>query len=149
MDVDFIVQDTFALVRPQWKLATNLDEAGRAFADAVAQNYKTQEAAKQTEPDESDDETSSEDAVGDDGLRVPDADAEEQQSSSDDIDADVCVTTSLFCCAAVADSVCRHKPMEHPKLMVQILKMRRSSSPFKRKSGTLRLTLNLIASSQS
>ena len=45
MDVDFIVQDTFALVRPQWKLATNLDEAGRAFADAVAQNYKTQEAA--------------------------------------------------------------------------------------------------------
>lgn len=99
MDIDFIIQDTFALVRPQWKLATNLDEAGRAFADAVAQNYKTQEAAKLVEPDESDSETSSEDVVGEDELRGPEADAEEQQSSSEDIDADVRLSLSRLWCA--------------------------------------------------
>jgi len=127
MDIDFVVQDTFALVRPQWKLATNLDEAGRAFADAVAQNYKTQEAAKQIEPDESDDETLSEDAVGEDELRVPDADVEEQQSSSEDADVDVCLTVSKWWCAVVTDSTYRHKPMEDPKLVVQTSTMKRSS----------------------
>lgn len=127
MDIDFVVQDTFALVRPQWKLATNLDEAGRGFADAVAQNYKTQEAAKQFEPDISDDETSSEDAVGEDELRGPDADVEEQQSSSEDADADVCLTVSKLWCAIVTDSTYRHKPMEDPKLVVQTSRMKRSS----------------------
>lgn len=147
MDIDFIIQDTFALVRPQWKLVNNLDEAGRAFADAVAQNYKTQEAAKLVEPDESDNETSSEDAVGEDELRVPDADPEEQQSSSDDADADadVCLTMSELWCAVVSDSMYRHKPMEYTKLLVQIPRMKRSSSPFNRNSGTLRPTLNSIA----
>jgi hypothetical protein len=149
MDIDFIVQDTFALVRPQWKLVTNLDEAGRAFADAVAQNYKTQEAARLIEPDESDNETSSEDAAGEDELRVPDAEPEDQQSSSEDIDADVCLTMSELWCAVVSDSTYRHKPMELTKLLVQIRKMKRSSSPFNRKSGTLRPMLNLIASWQS
>ena len=96
MDIDFIVQDTFALVRPQWKLLTDLDEAGRAFADVVAQNYKTQETTKPAEPDESDNETSSEDAIEEDELRDPEADAEEQQSSSDDVDAEVCRDMSTY-----------------------------------------------------
>lgn len=148
MDVDFIIQDTFALVRPQWKLPTNFDEAGRAFADAVAQNYKTQEAAKLAEPDESDNQTSSEDAAEDDELRVHEPDAEEQQSSSEDADADVCLTMSTLRRDILSDTAYRHKPMEHQKLLVQILKMKRSSSPFNRNSGTLKLMLNLIGSSQ-
>ena len=36
MDIDFIIQDTFALTRPQWKLNTDFEEAGRLFAEKVA-----------------------------------------------------------------------------------------------------------------
>ncbi|KAI9879831.1 MAG: hypothetical protein M1830_006854 [Pleopsidium flavum] len=86
MDIDFIIQDTFALTRPQWKLSTNLDEAGRSFAEAVAQNYKAQESGKLAEPDESDDDSSSEDGVEEDEFRV--AEPEEAQSSSEEIEAE-------------------------------------------------------------
>lgn len=29
MDVEFLIQDTFAMARPQWKLMTDLQEAPR------------------------------------------------------------------------------------------------------------------------
>ncbi|CAK7273069.1 mRNA decay protein [Sporothrix epigloea] len=40
MDIEFIVQDTFALIRPQWKLAASFDEAAKAFHQAMAQDQK-------------------------------------------------------------------------------------------------------------
>ena len=86
MDIDFIIQDTFALIRPQWKLAANLDEAGRAFAELVKQNYKSQEQEKALEAEEPDEGTSSDDEADDDELPVPDMDA---QSSSDEPEAEV------------------------------------------------------------
>lgn len=55
MDVEFVVQDTWSLLRPQWKLITNdLDAAGKAFADAVKQNYQDTAAGKMAEPEEAD-----------------------------------------------------------------------------------------------
>ena len=87
MDIDFIIQDTFALIRPQWKLAANLDEAGRAFAELVKQNYKSQEQEKALEAEEPDEGTSSDDEADDDELPVPEMDA---QSSSDEAEAEVC-----------------------------------------------------------
>ena len=42
MDIDFIIQDTYALTRPQWKFAGGFEEAGRAFAEIVSQHYKAQ-----------------------------------------------------------------------------------------------------------
>ena len=87
MDIDFIVQDSYALTRPQWKLVANIEEAGRAFAEAVAQNYKTQEFEKAVEPEEADNETSSDDGGDEDELRVPDMD--EAHSSSEDVETEV------------------------------------------------------------
>ena len=86
MDIDFIVQDTFALTRPQWKLNTDLEEAGRLFAEQVKQNYKSQEAEKAIEVEEPDDDGSSDDEADDEELAVPDMDA---QSSSDEAEAEV------------------------------------------------------------
>lgn len=81
MDVDFLLQDTYSLTRPQWKIASNLEEATRLFGEAVAQNYKLQDADKNAEPEEDDLES-----IGsDDGLEddiVPEA--EEDQSSSEE-----------------------------------------------------------------
>ena len=86
MDIDFIIQDTFSLTRPQWKLATDLEEAGRAFADSVKQNYKGQEQERPMEAEEPDDGESSEDEADEDELPVPEMDA---QSSSDEAEMEV------------------------------------------------------------
>ena len=86
MDIDFMIQDTFALTRPQWKLASNFDEAGRAFADAVTQNYKSQEVEKVAEPEDADDGSSS-DGGDDDELQVPEMD--DVHSSSEEVETEV------------------------------------------------------------
>lgn len=93
MDIDFIIQDTFSLTRPQWTLAADFVEAGRAFADSVKQNYKTQEQEKPIEAEEPDEGVSSEDEADEDEIPVPEADA---QSSSDE--ADIEVRLSRHCC---------------------------------------------------
>ena len=95
MDIDFIIQDTYALTRPQWKLAANFEEAGRAFAESVAQNYKSQEADKLAEAEGPDDEGSSEDEADDDDLQMPEMD--DGRSSSEEAEMEVrrdhsCVT---------------------------------------------------------
>ncbi|KAF8477425.1 armadillo-type protein [Kalaharituber pfeilii] len=43
MDVEFLVQDTFQAVRPNWKLHTNLEDAAKAFEEAVSKTYKIQD----------------------------------------------------------------------------------------------------------
>lgn len=86
MDIDFLLQDSFALIRPQWKLAANFEEAGIAFADAVKQNYKAQEAEKHFEPEEPDD-VSSEGEGDDEDLPVPEMD--DGRSSADEAEVEV------------------------------------------------------------
>ncbi|PSK36153.1 hypothetical protein B9Z65_5968 [Elsinoe australis] len=61
MDIEFLVQDTFAQLRPQWKLATTLDEASQKFAEACKQNYQNLASAKEQEAEELEDQPSSED----------------------------------------------------------------------------------------
>ncbi|KAI9718618.1 MAG: hypothetical protein M1812_004069 [Candelaria pacifica] len=84
MDVEFMVQDTFSLTRPQWKLAATLEEAGGAFAEAVTQNYRGQGNEKTAEPEELDERSPSEDEVDDDENAPPDI--EQGQSSSEDVE---------------------------------------------------------------
>lgn len=81
MDIEFVVQDSYALTRPQWKFATDLEEAGKLFAEAVAQNYRTQETEKAPEPDEDAESSDSEDGMEDDEL--PDGEDEEQSSNEE------------------------------------------------------------------
>ena len=87
MDIDFLVQDTYALTRPQWKLATSFEEAGRAFADLVAQNHKSKGTDKAIETELMEDDISSSDEADEDEPPVPEM--EDGQSSSEDIEAEV------------------------------------------------------------
>ncbi|KAK1729077.1 MIF4G domain-containing protein [Colletotrichum acutatum] len=89
MDIEFIVQDTFALTRPQWKLATNLEEASKAFQLAIAQDQKVSGADKTLEADDASIGSSSDDEDGDEHLPEPEADEEESGSDEDAEDNDV------------------------------------------------------------
>jgi regulator of nonsense transcripts 2 len=91
MDVEFIVQDAYNLVRPQWKMITNLDEAARAFQEAINQNYQTTATEKAVEPDEDDASASDDDMDGpeDEDVVIPDGEgdkssSEEEEDSEDD-----------------------------------------------------------------
>ncbi|KAG8526512.1 uncharacterized protein KY384_008712 [Bacidia gigantensis] len=84
MDIDFVVQDTFALTRPQWKLAETFEEAGRIFAELVKQNYKSQELEKPLEPEDPDELSSD----GEDDEDMPLPEMEEGPSSGDEADAE-------------------------------------------------------------
>jgi regulator of nonsense transcripts 2 len=88
MDIEFIVQDVFALTRPQWKLASNFEEASRAFQLAVAQDQKTSGADKIMEPEEPDSDGSSDDGIGDNEVDagLPDVDGEDASESDDELD---------------------------------------------------------------
>jgi regulator of nonsense transcripts 2 len=79
MDMDFLVQDTFSLVRPQWKIVTDLPEAARLFGEAISTNYKQQSSEKASEA--ADD---AEDSLSDDGLGDDDAGAEADLGQSSD-----------------------------------------------------------------
>lgn len=88
MDIEFIVQDLFALTRPQWKLASNLEEASRAFQLAIAQNSKTSGLDKVVEAENADDaesDAASEDEIDNEAdANLPDGD--EESESEDEIE---------------------------------------------------------------
>ncbi|KAI0898515.1 ARM repeat-containing protein [Annulohypoxylon nitens] len=90
MDIEFIVQDTFSLTRPQWKLATTLEEATKAFQLAVAQDQKNAGLDKTIDPDEGSSSTSSDDDGGDgDGdIVLPEADGDDDSESGEEEDTE-------------------------------------------------------------
>ncbi|KAI6382007.1 hypothetical protein MCOR25_000887 [Pyricularia grisea] len=89
MDIEFIVQDTYALTRPQWKLATNLEEASKAFQMAIAQDQKNSGIDKVLEQDDGTSGPSSDDGEGDgDDLNIADVDEDEDVESDEDEDHD-------------------------------------------------------------
>ncbi|CCX34186.1 Similar to Nonsense-mediated mRNA decay protein 2; acc. no. O13824 [Pyronema omphalodes CBS 100304] len=71
MDIDFLMQDTIAALRPTGKFHSNLEEAGKAFEEAAANNYKSTPEDKngpaQEEVDDQDEESSSSDEEGEEG----------------------------------------------------------------------------------
>ncbi|KAK7957037.1 mRNA decay protein [Apiospora aurea] len=91
MDIEFIVQDTFSLTRPQWKLATTPEEASKAFQLAILQDQKNagHEKAADPEPEDAESDISSDDdgGEGDDDL-APDADKDEESNSEEEDDLD-------------------------------------------------------------
>ena len=90
MDIDFIVQDSFALTRPQWKLITDFEEAGQAFANLVKLNYKSQESNKTqaSVSAEAEADASSSDEGDGENTRVPALD-DDAQSSSEEAEPEV------------------------------------------------------------
>lgn len=84
MDVDFLVQDTYHSIRPQWKLAADGEEATRIFSEAVALNYNVPDSERPVEADEEDAESSSSDEDLEEDA-IPEID--EDQESSDEAEA--------------------------------------------------------------
>lgn len=95
MDIEFIVQDTFSLTRPQWKLATTLEEATKAFNLALAQDQKNAGLDKTTDQDDTSSSASSNDDGGDgdgdgDGdIVLPEADGDDDSELGEDDDIEV------------------------------------------------------------
>lgn len=85
MDIEFTVQDTFALTRPQWKLAANIDEAAKAFQLAVAQDQKMAGIDKTVDMDDATSGPSSDDENGEND----DAD-DDDESASEEEEGEVC-----------------------------------------------------------
>ncbi|KAL4905185.1 hypothetical protein BDW74DRAFT_20111 [Aspergillus multicolor] len=79
MDIDFLVQETYSLTRPQWTLVNDLDEASRIFGEAVAQNFKPQE--EKPEPEEESEDSASDDDLEEDAI--PEAEDEGEESDED------------------------------------------------------------------
>ena len=92
MDIEFLVQDIFALTRPQWKLASNFEEASKVFQLAVAQDQKTTGLDKLAEQDDRTSGMSSDDDNADD-LQLGDHE-DEDDSDSEEPEAEVCPLTS-------------------------------------------------------
>ncbi|KAL2754571.1 hypothetical protein ACRALDRAFT_2060376 [Sodiomyces alcalophilus JCM 7366] len=97
MDIEFIVQDTFSLTRPQWKLATNLEEAAKTFQLAIAQDQKLSgadkaaaEAAEAAEADDGSSASSDDDEDGDPDLPEGegDGDDDDEEDESDEMGHD-------------------------------------------------------------
>lgn len=97
MDIDFMVQDSFALTRPQWKLITDFEEAGRLFANLVKQNYKAQGPGKTQEAEPAEEEAPSSDEG--DGEDVPVPEMDDGQESSDEAEAEVSPEKSEWPCS--------------------------------------------------
>ena len=88
MDIEFIVQDTFALTRPQWKLASNLEEAVKALQLAIAQDKKTAALDKSLDGDDASVASSSDDQHMEHDLHDGEG---EDSSESEDEDAEVSI----------------------------------------------------------
>jgi regulator of nonsense transcripts 2 len=113
MDIEFLVRDTFALVRPHWQLATGVEEASQKFAEAVAQNYKGQEAERAAEPEEMPLESSSDDELDEDENRLPEL--EEVHSSSDD--NEVCIPVVFLIRQCQLTGLFRHRCLRRGRLL--------------------------------
>jgi regulator of nonsense transcripts 2 len=91
MEMDFLIQDTFSLVRPQWKIVTDLAEAAKQFTEAIAVNYKQQNAEKASEAVDDADESASEDGLGEDDIA---AEAEAELAGTSD-EGDVSISSKF------------------------------------------------------
>ena len=142
MDIDFIVQDTYALVRPQWKLVTDLAEAARVFAEACAANYQARAPGAAGEPIEDEAELSSEEEVGEDGIpEMP----EEPASSDEEAD----VSGETFCLNLLLTAHRELRKRMSKRKALDPMKKNRSSSPVKKKKSTLKKLPILIELSKA
>ena len=91
MDIEFLVQDIFSLTRPQWKLASNLEEATKVFQLAVLQDQKTSGLEKGAEQDDRTSGVSSDDDNVDD-LQLGDQE-DDDDDGSEDAEVEVCPST--------------------------------------------------------
>ncbi|KAH7327895.1 armadillo-type protein [Stachybotrys elegans] len=88
MDIEFTVQDIFALTRPQWKIASNLEEATKAFQLAISQDQKNAGADRAAEADDGTSDTSSDDDNVDADDADHDGDGDDESVASEEEEAE-------------------------------------------------------------
>ncbi len=88
MDIEFLVQDIYALTRPQWKLTSNLEEATKVFQLAIQQDQKPSGLDRTADQDDATSGASSDDENADD-LQLPEQE-EDEESASEDGEPEVC-----------------------------------------------------------
>lgn len=81
MDIEFLVHDVYTGTRPQWKLASNFEEASKAFQLVLAQDRKAS-GVEEPELEEHEDDPSG--PSTEDELADVDADGDADDSGSDD-----------------------------------------------------------------
>ena len=92
MDIDFLVQDTYSLVRPNWKLVTDPAEAAKLFAEAVNANYKQPGTGKTVEQPEEVEDSGSEE-LGEGDLEI---EPEMRQSSDEEGEVSDTLSTKIL-----------------------------------------------------
>lgn len=108
MDIEFIVHDIYKDTRPQWKLASNLEEASKAFELILAQQRKAS-GVEQQEVEEPEDEPSgpstedemadvdadddAESVASEGGEGVDEEGEDDEQSSSEESDDEEIIVT--------------------------------------------------------
>ncbi|KAF4125293.1 regulator of nonsense transcripts 2, partial [Geosmithia morbida] len=88
LDTEFIVHDTFTLTRPQWNLASSLEEAAKALQLAMAQDQKDAGLDKGAELDDAISDASSDDDNPDVDEMEVEGDGDEEDTASEDEEAD-------------------------------------------------------------
>ncbi|QPC76430.1 hypothetical protein HYE68_007182 [Fusarium pseudograminearum] len=88
MDIEFLVHDTFSLTRPQWKIASGLEEAIKAFQLAVAQDQKSAGVDKGVDVDDATSDALSDDDNDEDGDDNDDSASEEEEAEDMEEDSD-------------------------------------------------------------
>ncbi|KAM0252391.1 hypothetical protein ACHAQJ_007723 [Trichoderma viride] len=88
LDIEFLVLDTFALTRPQWKFVEDIEEATKSFQLAIAQDQKTAGVDKAAEADDATSGPSSEDENGDIDDVEADGDGDDDSASEEEEEAE-------------------------------------------------------------
>jgi regulator of nonsense transcripts 2 len=139
MEIEFMVQDTYSLVRPNWKLVTELAEAGKVFAEAVSANYKQDAAGKSTEQPED-----IEDSASDDALGEGDGEGEADMARSSDEEGEVGLALGETVIPANQIRPAPTKTQQKRKLKSTQTKRSRSSLLDRKKSSIRRLRRSSI-----
>lgn len=87
MDIEFVVQDLYSLLRKDWKLVLNdLPAASKVFAEACKQNYQDTAAGKLAEAEDEEPmaEPDGSDDARPDGEEAPVADGDAEEVKSED-----------------------------------------------------------------
>lgn len=124
MDVEFDLQDVFALIRPQLKIIPTLEEAGAAFAEACKEQYQMSAPDRPSTPLNDEELDGPDGAVDLDGRRTPDLD----DKSSEEDEAEVSPRVSCLYIANHVHSLAITKLSRLPNCAATT--MRKSTSSF-------------------
>lgn len=147
LDIEFLVLDTFALTRPQWKFVEDIEEATKSFQLAIAQDQKTAGVDKVVEADDATSGPSSEDENGDMDDVEGDGDGDDESASEEEEDAEVRIDTDLtnsHLTNSLANNIINRRVIMD--LLTRANMTRLSLLPGKRKLLTLRTKQNLSES---